>query len=104
MGQKKKSAEWLEGEGDKHISSRKQKVSLSEYCREDGLNKYTVKMGSEGGGLPQAQPTKEVAFSGVAIYGIRSFPGSSVVKNPPANVGDASLIPGSRRFPWRRKW
>ena len=28
-----------------------------------------------------------------------SFPGSSVVKNPPANIGDASLIPGSGRSP-----
>jgi len=30
------------------------------------------------------------------------FPGSAVVKNPPANsgdTGDTSLIPGSRRFP-----
>ena len=27
------------------------------------------------------------------------FPGGSVVKNPPANAGDADLIPGSGRFP-----
>ena len=27
------------------------------------------------------------------------FPGDSVVKNPPANVGDAGLIPGSGRSP-----
>ena len=27
-----------------------------------------------------------------------SFPGGSVVKNPPANVGDTSLIPGGGRF------
>ena len=30
-----------------------------------------------------------------------------VVKNPPVNAGDAidaSLIPGSERFPWRKKW
>ena len=35
------------------------------------------------------------------------FPGGSVVKNPPANAGDTrdiGLIPGSGRFPWRRKW
>ena len=32
------------------------------------------------------------------------FPGGSVVKNLPANVGDAGLIPGSGRFLWRRKW
>ena len=27
------------------------------------------------------------------------FPGGSVVKNPPANVGDMGLIPGSGRCP-----
>ena len=27
------------------------------------------------------------------------FPGGSVVKNPPANVGDMNLIPGSGRSP-----
>ena len=32
------------------------------------------------------------------------FPGDSVVKNLPTNTGDTSLIPGSGRFPWRRKW
>ena len=28
-----------------------------------------------------------------------SFPGGSVVKNPPANAGDAGLIPGAGRSP-----
>ena len=32
------------------------------------------------------------------------FPGDAVVKNPPANAGDTGSIPGSGRFPWRRKW
>ena len=35
------------------------------------------------------------------------FPGGSVVKNLPANVGDLrdmGLIPGSERFLWRRAW
>ena len=27
-----------------------------------------------------------------------------MVKNPPANAGEAGSIPGSRRFPWRREW
>ena len=34
-------------------------------------------------------------------------PGGSVVKNLPANegdTGDTGSIPGSGRFPWRRKW
>jgi len=30
---------------------------------------------------------------------IVSFPGGSVVKNPPANAEDAGLIPGSGRYP-----
>ena len=29
------------------------------------------------------------------------FPGSSVVKNPPANAGDSSSIPGWGRSPWK---
>ena len=37
----------------------------------------------------------------VSIYVIHidSCPGDSVVKNPPANSGDASLIPVSGRYP-----
>ena len=34
----------------------------------------------------------------------KALPGASVVKNPPASAGDPGLIPGSGRFPWRRKW
>jgi len=34
----------------------------------------------------------------------KGFPGGSAVKNPPANAGDMRSIPGSQRFPWRRKW
>ena len=32
------------------------------------------------------------------------FPGSSVVKNPPANAGNVGLIPGSRISPGEGKW
>ena len=38
---------------------------------------------------------------------ILGFPGGSVVKNPPAKAGDsgdAGLIPGVKKLPWRRKW
>ena len=31
------------------------------------------------------------------------FSHGSVVKNPPANAGDAASIPGSK-IPWRREW
>ena len=37
----------------------------------------------------------------------KGFSGGSVIKNPPAKAGDlrdTGLIPGSGRFPWRRKW
>ena len=27
-----------------------------------------------------------------------------MVKNPPANAGNEGSVPGSGRFPWRRKW
>ena len=27
-----------------------------------------------------------------------------MVKNPSANAGDVDLVPGSGRFPWKRKW
>ena len=30
---------------------------------------------------------------------MKGFPGSSLVKNPPANVGDVGSIPGSGRTP-----
>ena len=35
------------------------------------------------------------------LEGEGSFPGGSVVKNPPANAGDVSLTPGSERAPER---
>ena len=37
---------------------------------------------------------------------LKGFPGGSVIKNPPANAGDAGdtgLIAGSGRCPWKRK-
>ena len=33
----------------------------------------------------------------------QGLPGGSMLKNLPANAGDSGLIPGSGRFPWRRK-
>ena len=44
--------------------------------------------------LPRTPPLKKKAALG--------FPGSSVVKNPPANAGDMGLIPGPERthMPW----
>ena len=33
------------------------------------------------------------------MYLIKGFPGGSVVRNTPANVGDPGLIPGSGRSP-----
>ena len=34
-----------------------------------------------------------------SYVGCTGFPGGTVVKNPPASVGDAGLIPGSGRSP-----
>ena len=42
-----------------------------------------------------------------AIIMEEGFPGGLAVKNPPTSVEDArdeGSIPGSGRFPWRRKW
>ena len=41
------------------------------------------------------------------VFSSWGFPGGSVVKNPPANIGDtgdAGLIPGSGKISWSRKW
>ena len=35
--------------------------------------------------------------------GLQDLSGGSVVKNPPANAGDAGLIPESGKIPWRRR-
>ena len=38
------------------------------------------------------------------INSVRAFPGGSAVKNPPANAGEAGLIPGWGEIPWCGKW
>ena len=43
----------------------------------------------------------------IYVYCVQSFPGGAVIKNPPANAGDArdaDSIPGSERSSWSRKW
>ena len=40
----------------------------------------------------------DISFRGSVLI-LEGFPGSSVVKNPPANTRDASSIPGLRGFP-----
>ena len=40
-----------------------------------------------------------VHFLSVDVLCVCVCPGGSVVKNPPANTGDAVMIPGSGRFP-----
>ena len=37
-------------------------------------------------------------------YCLIDFPGGAVVKNLPANVGDARFDPWAGKIPWRRKW
>ena len=41
-------------------------------------------------------------YLAVSLY--RGFPGGSEVKASACNAGDLGSIPGSGRFPWRRKW
>ena len=41
----------------------------------------------------------QVARTKKLLYVTMGFPGGSVVKNPPVNVRDAGLIPGSGRSP-----
>ena len=38
------------------------------------------------------------------LVSFRGFPGGSEVKASARNAGDMGSIPGSGRFPWRRKW
>ena len=41
-------------------------------------------------------------LTGIFACGLKrwlDFPGGAVVKNPPANTGDAGSIPGSGRYP-----
>ena len=39
-----------------------------------------------------------------SLWEKKGFPGGSVVKNLPANAGDAHSIPALGKIPWRRKW
>ena len=53
---------------------------------------------------PRSKLVTTVGQVSILRYGLLSAYGF-VVKNPPANVedtGDAGMIPGSGRFPWRR--
>ena len=43
-------------------------------------------------------------YTNINRHDLGNTPDGSVVKNLPVNGGDAGLIPGSGRFPWRRKW
>ena len=53
----------------------------------------------------QGQPQRWGRETAWVVFTIKlangSFPGDSVVKNPPANAGDWHSI---RKIPWRRKW
>ena len=48
--------------------------------------------------------TQDYVLNFGLLYDTQGFPGSSVVKNSPANAGDMGSIPGLGRSPWRRKW
>ena len=44
-----------------------------------------------------------MVFYAIPIVEYRGFSGGSVIKNPPANAGDAGSIFVSGGVPWRRK-
>ena len=50
----------------------------------------------------QAPPSLGGIFK--ANFTCMGFPGGSEVKVSACNAGDLGSIPGSGRFPWRRKW
>ena len=47
--------------------------------------------------------TKTDNFLNITLFQM-GFPGGSVDKESAWNAGNQGLIPGSGRFPWRRKW
>ena len=49
--------------------------------------------------LSVGESFKSLAENNDKARGVGGFPGGSVVKNLPVNVGDAGLIPGSGRSP-----
>ena len=44
-------------------------------------------------------PMKMCQRNFLVVQWLGSFPGGSVIKNPPTNAGDTSSIPGLGRFP-----
>ena len=54
--------------------------------------------------LSVSEGFRSLAENNDKARGVGGFPGGSVVKNHPVNVGDTGSIPGSERFPWKRKW
>ena len=64
-----------------------------------------VAMGLEVCSGDELFPCRAIKFSQLNLSDFtRGFPGGSDGKESTCNVGDPGLIPGSRRFPWRRKW
>ena len=67
-------------------------------------SKMTLKNFSSSLELRAKTQNRNCVYVGLKIFGnIPGFPGGIVVKNPPANAGDAvrSL---DWKIPWRRKW
>ena len=45
-----------------------------------------------------------VFWISLSLSDILGFPGDSDSKELACNAEDLGLVPGSRRFPWRREW
>ena len=60
-----------------------------------------TKIVKKGPGYPSLSSLRWFT-SQIIILQHQNHPGSTVIMNPPANSGDAGLIPG--QIPWSRKW
>ena len=78
-----------------------------EYSKNKGEPGESAKKWNQGGphrAFPGTKPFPRAPFLFVGSFqSSKGFPDVSAVKNPPANVGDAGLIPGSES-PLEKKW
>ena len=65
----------------------------------NSLNDITIILVSQGRKLQMTFDSPKTLSNMILGLPVKGFPGGSVVKNPPANVGDTGLIPGSGRSP-----
>ena len=113
QGENSSGSHWLNKDGKWVQESCTQPTAWSQdQCRSadpksywQEINVYCSLLLSLGFFLTQQDLTNTGGISlEVGIGMLRSFSGGVVVKNPPANAGDARDIPCVRKIPWRSKW